>query len=390
MRKEWKYEQLTETLIGEKVSSLRATPCIYLPRYPIVDDISRSTSFSHYTSRGFRGECFGVVFECLRVCLLSSSLSLLFVLLIILFFSLVHSFSASLLLFFCFLSLSLSLRLSIFSFYFCLSQYLVLFFVNLFPSFGHLTSLNPTFFVFFCWGGGVGRFRVRWGLKGHLTSPNPSFFWFYFFLGGGETRKAIFQQFWWFLASLTANFRFYPFQKLSVFFMDPFQKTFFLQFLYFCCFLYFCFIQKRFSKTSLFQTQFAFMFCVVYVLFGLFFVLVLWFSLFWSKLRVASVLYQPPVLTNVKNIVAICYCFWGTFKQHMNYKSREIMTFGCYNPTSPCAKTITTVKRRVLHLAIIERPMFRKRAEYCFESTVSEEGTHRVLGQTRWVLRKTR
>ena len=32
----------------------------------------------------------------------------------------------------------------------------------------------------------------------------------------------------------------------------------------------------------------------------------------------------------------------------------------------------------------------RKRAEYCFESTVSEERTHWVLRQTRWVLRKTR
>ena len=32
----------------------------------------------------------------------------------------------------------------------------------------------------------------------------------------------------------------------------------------------------------------------------------------------------------------------------------------------------------------------RKRAEYCFESTVSEKGTHWVLRQTRWVLRKTR
>ena len=33
---------------------------------------------------------------------------------------------------------------------------------------------------------------------------------------------------------------------------------------------------------------------------------------------------------------------------------------------------------------------FRERAEYCFESTVSEERTHWVLRQTRWVLRKTR
>ena len=33
---------------------------------------------------------------------------------------------------------------------------------------------------------------------------------------------------------------------------------------------------------------------------------------------------------------------------------------------------------------------FRKRAEYCFESTVSEERTHWVLRQTRWVLRETR
>ena len=32
----------------------------------------------------------------------------------------------------------------------------------------------------------------------------------------------------------------------------------------------------------------------------------------------------------------------------------------------------------------------RKRAEYCLESTVSEERTHWVFGQTRWVLRKTR
>ena len=32
----------------------------------------------------------------------------------------------------------------------------------------------------------------------------------------------------------------------------------------------------------------------------------------------------------------------------------------------------------------------RKRAEYCFESTVSEERTHWVLRQTRWVLRETR
>ena len=31
-----------------------------------------------------------------------------------------------------------------------------------------------------------------------------------------------------------------------------------------------------------------------------------------------------------------------------------------------------------------------KRPEYCFESTVSEEGTHWVLRQTRWVLRETR
>ena len=36
------------------------------------------------------------------------------------------------------------------------------------------------------------------------------------------------------------------------------------------------------------------------------------------------------------------------------------------------------------------RKIFRKRAEYCFESTVSEERTHWVLGQTRWVLGKTR
>ena len=33
-------------------------------------------------------------------------------------------------------------------------------------------------------------------------------------------------------------------------------------------------------------------------------------------------------------------------------------------------------------------PDFRKRAEYCFESTVSEERTHWVLRQTWWVLRK--
>ena len=32
----------------------------------------------------------------------------------------------------------------------------------------------------------------------------------------------------------------------------------------------------------------------------------------------------------------------------------------------------------------------RERAEYCFESTVSEQGTHWVLLQTRWVLRETR
>ena len=32
----------------------------------------------------------------------------------------------------------------------------------------------------------------------------------------------------------------------------------------------------------------------------------------------------------------------------------------------------------------------RKRAEYCFKSTVSEERTHWVPRQTRWVLRKTR
>ena len=32
----------------------------------------------------------------------------------------------------------------------------------------------------------------------------------------------------------------------------------------------------------------------------------------------------------------------------------------------------------------------RERAEYCFESTVSEERTHWVLRQTRWVLPKTR
>ena len=31
-----------------------------------------------------------------------------------------------------------------------------------------------------------------------------------------------------------------------------------------------------------------------------------------------------------------------------------------------------------------------ERAEYCFESTVSEERTHWVLRQTRWVLRETR
>ena len=31
---------------------------------------------------------------------------------------------------------------------------------------------------------------------------------------------------------------------------------------------------------------------------------------------------------------------------------------------------------------------FRRRAEYCFESTVSEERTYWVLRQTRWVLRK--
>ena len=33
---------------------------------------------------------------------------------------------------------------------------------------------------------------------------------------------------------------------------------------------------------------------------------------------------------------------------------------------------------------------FFGRAEYCFESTVSEKRTHWVLRQTRWVLRKTR
>ena len=32
----------------------------------------------------------------------------------------------------------------------------------------------------------------------------------------------------------------------------------------------------------------------------------------------------------------------------------------------------------------------RERAEYCFESTVSEQRTHWVLRQTRWVLRETR
>ena len=36
------------------------------------------------------------------------------------------------------------------------------------------------------------------------------------------------------------------------------------------------------------------------------------------------------------------------------------------------------------------RRKFRERAEYCFESTVSEERTHWVLQQTRWVLPKTR
>ena len=34
--------------------------------------------------------------------------------------------------------------------------------------------------------------------------------------------------------------------------------------------------------------------------------------------------------------------------------------------------------------------VIRERAEYCFESTVSEERTHWVLRQTRWVLRETR
>ena len=33
---------------------------------------------------------------------------------------------------------------------------------------------------------------------------------------------------------------------------------------------------------------------------------------------------------------------------------------------------------------------YRKRAEYCFKSTVSKERTHWVLRQTRWVLRETR
>ena len=38
----------------------------------------------------------------------------------------------------------------------------------------------------------------------------------------------------------------------------------------------------------------------------------------------------------------------------------------------------------------IRTGFYRERAEYCFESTVSEERTHWVLRQTRWVLPKTR
>ena len=35
------------------------------------------------------------------------------------------------------------------------------------------------------------------------------------------------------------------------------------------------------------------------------------------------------------------------------------------------------------HQHDFEEMVFRKRAEYCFKSTVSEERTHGVLGQTR-------
>ena len=99
------------------------------------------------------------------------------------------------------------------------------------------------------------------------------------------------------------------------------------------------------------------MFCVVYVLFGLFFGYCFLFQPFLVQVKGCNNFYQPLFWQMSNIFVATCYCFWGTFKQHMNYKNRETMTFGCCNPTSRCAKTITTVKRRVLHLATIERPI---------------------------------
>ena len=43
----------------------------------------------------------------------------------------------------------------------------------------------------------------------------------------------------------------------------------------------------------------------------------------------------------------------ATSKQHRNHNSHETTTFGCCNPASRGPKPVTTVKRRLLHLAII-------------------------------------
>ena len=144
----------------------------YLSRYPILDDISQSTLFSHYTSRGFRGECFGVVFECLCVCLFVIVVVVAVVCFVVI---ILFSFTGALVfclsiacfsLFMCSFSLSLSLRLSTFSFCFCLSKYLVLLCINLFPSFGHLSSLHPSFFLcLFFWG--------FWKVQGEVGPEGP-------------------------------------------------------------------------------------------------------------------------------------------------------------------------------------------------------------------------
>ena len=53
-------------------------------------------------------------------------------------------------------------------------------------------------------------------------------------------------------------------------------------------------------------------------------------------------------------------------------------------------KSRDTTKKRVSPASRILGTENRKRAEYCFESTVSEKRTQWALGHTRWVLRKTR